>query len=133
MKMVAATLLSAAMLLAPGCERRAELKEAAEAGAPVRQASFRSRAAHDFLASCPGGAERAETRRHLARLDELKQLAARKGAGYALWLGENDWAALSRHSDREPCLPGEEAYGQALAAFSGTLDELARRIAEHRP
>ena len=130
--MGAATLLSAAMLLAPGCERRPEPNEAAEAGAPVRQASFRSIAARAFLATCPGGSERAETRRQLERLDELKRLAARKGAGYALWLGENDWAALSRHSDREPCRAGEEAYGRALAAFSTTLDELARRIAEYR-
>ena len=130
--MGAATLLSAAMLLSPACERRADLKESAEAGAAVRQAGFRSLAAREYLASCPGGADRAETRRQLARLEELKQLAARKGAGYALALGENDWAALSRHSDREPCPAGEEAYGEALAAFSGTLDELARRIAEHR-
>ena len=132
MKAGAATLLSAAVLLGPGCERAGDPKESAEAESPLRRAVFRSLAARDFLASCPGGAARAETLRQSARFEELKQLALRKQAGHALWLGRNDWAAVSRHDEREPCGAGEEAYGQALAAYSATLDALARRIAEYR-
>ena len=124
-----AGMLSAAVLLAPGCGE--DERKSGAAAEPVRRASFRSLAARDYLASCPGAAQRAETARQAERLEELKQLAIRKDAGRAIWLGENDWAAVSRYSDREPCPPGEEAYGEALAAFSGTLDELAGRLADH--
>ncbi len=126
----AAGMLSAAVLLAPGCG--APTRDESQSD-PLRRASFRSLAARDFLAACPGAVGRPETRRQADRLEELKQLAVRKGAGQAIWLGENDWAAVARYRDREPCEPGEEAYGQALAAFSATLDELAGRIADHRP
>ena len=131
MRTAAATagMLSAAVLLSPGCEQSAAPKQAST-DEPVRRASFRTLAARDFLASCPGGATRAETAREVTRLEELKALAARKGAGTAIALGENDWAGVSRYSTRERCQPGEQAYGEALAAFGGTLDVLAGRIAE---
>ena len=133
MRAAAATagMLSAAVLLSPGCGEAPPADQQKEE--PVRRASFRSLAARDFLASCPGAAGRAEAARQAARLEELKQLAIGKRAGQAVWLGENDWAAVARYREREPCEPGEEAYGQALAAFSATLDELAGRIAEYRP
>ena len=133
MRSAAATagMLSAAVLLAPGCGSPAVPDQAK--AEPVRRASFRSLVARDFLISCPGGAGRAETASQSARLEELKQLAIRKGAGRAIGLGENDWAAVSRYDEREPCLAGEESYGEALAAFGGTLDELAARIAEYQP
>ena len=131
MKAIVPAGMLAAILLAPGCS---EEKEAASASAmePLRRATFRTLAARDFLASCPGGGARAETLPQVRRFEELKQLANRKQAGRAIWLGENDWAGVARYSDREPCEPGEEAYREALAAFSGSLDELAGRIAEYR-
>lgn len=123
-----AGIFSAAVLFSPGCGPEPE-RQSAE---PVRRASFRSLAARDFLLSCPGGAARPETARQSARLEELKQLAVRKGAGRAVALGQNDWAGVARYDDRERCTAGEEAYGEALSAFAGTLDELARRIADYR-
>ncbi len=128
----AAGMLSAAVLLSPGCDSPAPSRQA-DADEPVRRASFRSLAARDFLISCPSGAGRAETAREAARLAELRGLAVRKGAGRAVVLGENDWAGMSRYADREACEPGEAAFGEALAAYSGTLDELAGRIADYRP
>jgi len=126
-----AGMLSAAILLTPGCGE--EDKAAAENGfEPVRRATFRAMSARDFMVNCPGGAARGETAAQVRRLEELKQLAIRKEAGRAIWLGENDWAAVARYSDREPCEAGEEAYREALADFMGTLDELAGRIAEFR-
>jgi hypothetical protein len=134
MKTVSATagMLSAAVLLSTGCDSASESRQS-EKEEPVRRAAFRSLGARDFLASCPGGSARSETRFQLGRFEELKQLAARKGAGQAIWLGENDWAGVSRYGDREPCAPGEDAYGEALAAYGSTLDTLAARIAEYRP
>lgn len=131
MRVAAATagMVSAAVLLAPGCDRAPAPSPSRDE--PVRRANFRSVAALDYLESCPGGADRAETRHQLGRFDELKQLAARKGAGQAIWLGDNDWAAVERYQQREPCPAGEAAFGEALAAFSGTLDELAARIAAY--
>lgn len=133
MRAAAATagVVSAAVLLAPSCGGTG--KNAGDADDLLRQASFRSLAARDFLMSCPGSGRRTETIRQTARLEELKQLAARKEAARSVWLGENDWAAVVRYSDREPCRAGEQAFRQALAAFSGTLDVLAARIAEYRP
>ncbi len=127
--MATAGMLSAAILLAPGCT---EDMRAEKADDPVRGAAFRSLAARDHLLSCPGSAGRRETRFHQSRLEELKQLAARKPAGAALWLGENDWAGVARYSDRPPCAVGEAAYAEALSAFSAALDRLARAIADHR-
>lgn len=131
MKAIGPAGMLAAILLAPGC---GEDKEAASANPmePLRRATFRTLAARDFLASCPGGAARAETLPQARRFEELKQLAIRKKAGRAIWLGENDWAGVARYSDREPCEPGEEPYREALAAFSGALGQLAGRIAEYR-
>ena len=126
----AAGIVSSAVLLAPACAPSTSDPVGAE---PVRRASFRSLVARDFLVSCPGGARRPETLFQAGRFEELKQLAIRKGAGRAVGLGENDWAAVSRYDEREPCEAGEQAFGEALAAFSGTLDELAARIAEYRP
>lgn len=131
MRATTAGAITAAVLLAPGCG--GEAPAAPDEDEPVRRAAFRSLAARDFMLTCPAGAERRETQYHNGRFDELKQLASRKGAGNAIWLGENDWAGLSRYGDREPCAAGEEAYTQALAAYSATLDRLARAIAEHRP
>jgi hypothetical protein len=124
-------MVSAAVLLAPGCGSEPPSSPSREE--PVRRATFRSLAARDFLATCAGGPGRPETAHQDARLAELKQLAARKEAGQAVWLGENDWAAVSRYSDREPCALGEQAYGEALAAYSGALDTLAARIAAYPP
>lgn len=98
---------------------------------PLRRAGFRSLAARAYLASCPGAESRSEMGRQSTRHDELKQLAARSGAGEAIALGENEWAGLSRYSQRERCAAGEEAYRGALAAYRGTLDVLAARIADY--
>ncbi len=123
-------MLSAAMLLGPGCGS-SSTREPPSRDEPVRRASFRSLAARDFLASCPGAAARPEINYQSARLNELRQLAVRNGAGAAVASGENEWAGLSRYGDRERCAEGEEAYRQALAAFSGALDTLAARIADY--
>ena len=125
-----AGMLSAVVLLSPGCGDDS-VQRVSESNEPLRRASFRSLAALDFLASCPGGAGRAETTRQVERFEELKAFARRKDAGHSIWLGENDWAAVAQRSQREPCPAGEEAFGEALAAFGGSLDELATRIAEH--
>ena len=126
-----AHMLTAAMLLAPGCgERPAQAPSRDE---PLRRAGFRSLAARDLVVSCPDAGRRREVAYQAARHEELKQLAARTGAGAAIALGENEWAGVSRHSRRERCASGEAAYRQALAAYSGALDTLAERIAEPRP
>jgi hypothetical protein len=99
----------------------------------VRRATFHSLAARDHLATCSGGPGRPETLHQVERFEELKQLAARKEAAQAVWLGENDWAGMARYSTREPCGPDEAAYAEALAELSGALDTLAGRIAEYPP
>ena len=131
MKAIGPAGMLVAILLAPSCSEDKE-SGSADPMEPLRRATFRTLAARDFLASCPGGPARAETLPQVRRLEELKQLAIRKNAGRAIWLGENDWAGVARYSNREPCEPGEEPYREALAAFSGTLDSLAGRIAEYR-
>lgn len=103
-----------------------------ESAQPLRQAAFRAASAQAFLRTCPGASTRAEIAAEAARFDELRQLAARKGADYPIWAGGNDFVAIARQGGREPCLGGEESYNEALAAYSGALDELARRIAEYR-
>jgi hypothetical protein len=127
-----AGMLSAAILMSPGCERRGDPK-AASVNEPVRRAIFRSLVARTFLLSCPGGASRPETRTESARFDELRQLALRKGADQAVWLGENDFAAVRHYDDRAPCGPGEAPYRAALTSYGGTLDTLAGRVADYRP
>jgi hypothetical protein len=122
-------MLSAAMLLAPGCGR--DERKATSNEAPVRRAAFLTMIAQDFLASCPGGA-RAEGQSEVARYAELKRLGFRKGAGHAIWLGENDFGGTAQHSDRPPCRAGEQAYSAALAAYSASLDGLAGRLVEFR-
>ena len=124
-----AGMASAVMLLAPGCGT-GDPETSDSAGAPLRRASFRAVVARDFLMSCAAGARRAETAAAAARYDELKQLGYRKEAGHALWLGENDWAAIRRHDERPPCGAGEAPYRAALAAFDARLDALAGRIAD---
>lgn len=99
---------------------------------PLRQAAFRTASARAFLLTCPGAQSRAEVAAEARRADELTQLAARKGADYPIWAGGNDFGAIARQGPRERCLGGEEAYNEALAAYSGALDDLARRIAEYR-
>lgn len=131
MRAATAGAITAAVLLAPGCG--SDGQASTDTDEPVRRAAFRSLAARDFLLTCPAGAGRRETRYHAERFEELKQLAVRKGAGNAIWLGENDWVGVARYGDREPCLAGEEAYAQALAAYSAALDRLAGAIADHRP
>jgi hypothetical protein len=104
-----------------------------QAGEPLRRASFRVFATRDFLLSCPGSAGRGAVAAQAARYAALTQLAAGKGAAYAIWAGGNDWAGLSSHGPREHCPAGADGYIEALAAYRGALDDLARRIAEYRP
>jgi hypothetical protein len=114
-----------------GCGRDADNR--AGTADPVRRASFRSLAARDFLATCPGSAARAETRRELERLAELNRFAFEKGALASLQLAANDWAGLAARDRRAPCAPGEAAYRAALAEFATSLDGLAAGIREYRP
>ena len=130
MKGAAATagMLSAAILLAPGCERRPEPRNSREE--PVRRAAYLAGLARAYLDGCPaGGTPAGETTRY----EELRRLAAQTGAGHALWLGENDLAAVSRISTSPRCGPGETPRRAALAAYGRSLDTLAGRIAEYRP
>jgi hypothetical protein len=122
-------LTMAGVLLA--CDGAPPGKSSASREEPVRRAAFRAMIARDFLASCPGG-PRAEGVRQAGRHAELKQLGLRKRAGHAIWLGENDYGGLGPHSDREPCMAGEEPYREALAQYDGALDVLAGRVAEYR-
>lgn len=126
MRMAPALAAAGALLACDGARDGA----AATREEPVRRASFRAMIASDFLASCPGG-PRAEGVRQAGRYAELKQLALRKGAGHAIWLGENDHGAFAPRSEREPCLAGEEAYREALARYGGALDALAARVADY--
>jgi hypothetical protein len=122
----AAGMVSAAIILAPGCGGGAENK--AMASDTVRRASFRSLAARDFLFTCAGASGRVETRRQMERMDELNRFAIEKGAMPSLQLAANDWAGLSRHDSRGRCASGEAAYGAALTDFSSRLDQLAASI-----
>jgi hypothetical protein len=130
MKGAAATagMLSAAILLAPGCERRPEPRNSKEE--PVRRAAYRAVLARELLDSCPaGGTPTGEA----ARYQELKRLGTLGNAGHAIWLGENDVAAVNRVTRAAPCGPGAAPRAAALAAYSRSLDALAGRIAEYRP
>ena len=121
-------MLSAAILLAPGCERRPEPRNSREE--PVRRAAYRTVLARELLDSCPaGGAPAGEA----SRYEELKRLAVQTGASHALWLGENDAAAVNRVTAPERCGPGEAARRAALTAYSRSLDGLAGRLAEYQP
>ena len=122
-----AGMLSAAILLAPGCERRPEPRNSKEE--PVRRAAYLAVLARELLETCPAGGTPAS---EAARYEELKRLAVQTGAGYALWLGENDVAATARGSAPERCGPGEAPRRAALIAYSRSLDTLAGRIAEYR-
>jgi hypothetical protein len=130
MKGAAATagMLSAAILLAPGCERRPEPRNSKEE--PVRRAAYLAVLARNLLDTCPAGATPAN---QVARYEELKRLGVGAGAGHALWLGENDAAAMNRVTPAERCAAGEAPRQAALAAYSRSLDSLAGRIAEYRP
>ena len=123
----AAGMVSAAILLAPGCGGGPAGNRSAPSD-PVRRASFRALAARDFLLGCPGGPTRPATREQLDRLGELNRFALEKGAMPSLQLAANDWAGLSRLDRRPPCAPGEAAYRAALVGFSARLDELAASI-----
>jgi len=123
-----AGMLSAAILLAPGCERRPEPRNSKEE--PVRRATYRTLLARELLDSCPGGAAPAS---EAERYEELKRLAVQTGAGHALWLGENDAAAVRRVSPAERCGPGDAPRQAAVVAYSRALDTLAGQIAEYRP
>ena len=130
MKGAAATagMLSAAILLVPGCERRPEPRNSKEE--PVRRAAYLAVLAREQLDSCPaGGAPASEATRY----EELKRLAAQTGADHALWLGENDAAAVNRVTAAERCGPGDAARRTAATAYSRSLDALAARLAEYRP
>ena len=126
-----AGVLSAAVCLSPGCG--SDAPAAVDRDEPLRRAAFRSLAARDFLLTCPAAAGRRDLVYHSGRYDELKRLAVRKGAGRAIWLGENDWAGVARFDERAPCARGEESYRRAVAAYSGALDAMVGRIAEYRP
>ena len=134
MKAGAATagMLSAAILISPGCERRPEPK-ASSADEPLRRAVYASLNARDLLLSCPGGGVRPETRDQDRRFDELRQFALRKGAGHALWLGDNDHAAVRPYDERARCAAGEAPYRAALAAYGSALDAMAARVGDWRP
>ena len=121
-------MLSAAILLAPGCERRPEPRNSKEE--PVRRATYLSVLARELLETCPAGGVPAGD---AARYGELTRLAVQTGAGHAIWLGENDAAAVNRVSPARPCAAGEAPRAAALTAYSRTLDTLAGRIAEYRP
>jgi hypothetical protein len=122
-------MLSAAILLGPGCADDAAPQPSKDE--PLRRAGFRSLAAREFFASCPGAASGRDMGYQASRHEELKQLAARSGAGDPVALGENEWAGLSRNSPPERCEAGDEAYRLALAQYRGALDTLAARIADH--
>lgn len=123
-----AGMLSAAILLVPGCERRPEPRNSKEE--PVRRAAYLTVLTRETLDSCAaGGAPASEA----GRYEELKRLAAQKGAVHAFWLGENDAAAVDRVTAGEACGSGEAARQAALASYDRSLDALARRIAEFRP
>jgi hypothetical protein len=130
MKSAAATagMLSAAILLAPGCERRPEPRNSKEE--PVRRATYLAALARELLETCPAGGVPA---REASRYGELTRLGVQSGAGHAIWLGENDVAAVNRVSPVQPCAAGEAPRQAALAAYSRALDTLAGRIAEYRP
>ena len=118
-------------LLAPSCSDPSD-SSVQDKKEPLRRGAFKSVAARDLVLSCPSAGEREETEAQMRRFDELKQLAVRKRAGHAIWLGENDWAAISRHADPPSCGAGDQAYREALSAFSFALDTLAQRIAQYR-
>ena len=122
-------MLSAAVLLGPGCSDDAAPQPSNDE--PLRRASFRSLAAREYFGSCPGAAAGRDMAYQASRHEELKQLAARSGAGNPVALGENEWAGLSRNSPPERCEAGDEAYRQALARYRGALDTLAARIADY--
>ena len=124
-----AGMLSAVALLSSGCGRGQDARARSDAAEPVRWATYRALAARDFLASCPGAADRVELASAAERFDELRRFAIRKGAGRSLWLAQTDYAGVARHGGREPCVSGDAAFGQALAALNGALDELGGRIA----
>jgi hypothetical protein len=130
MRSAAATagMLSAAILLAPGCERRPEPRNSKEE--PVRRAAYLAVLARELLDTCPAGGVPAN---EAARYDELKRLAVQTGADHAVWLGENDAAAVNRVTPVERCGPGPAAQRAALVAYSRSLDSLAGRLAEYRP
>lgn len=133
MRAAAATagMLTAAVLLAPGCGQT-ESKAVSSREEPVRRAAYRSLLARDFLASCPAGRGQSVPPAEAERYEELKRLAFQKGAGHAVWLGENDLAAVRRLSRPAPCAAGERPYRAARAGYGGALDALAGRIAEYR-
>ena len=130
MKGAAATagMLSAAILLAPGCERRPEPRNSKEE--PVRRAAYLSVLARELLNSCAAGGVPAS---EAMRYGELTRLAVQSGAGHAVWLGENDAAAINRVTPAARCGAGETPRQAALAVYSRSLDTLAARIAEYRP
>src|SRR5689334_15625441 len=111
MKGAAATagMLSAAILLAPGCERRPEPRNSKEE--PVRRATYRAVLARELLASCPAGGVPAG---EASRYGELTRLAVQSGAGHAIWLGENDAAAVNRVTPPTHCAAGETPRQAAL-------------------
>ena len=123
-------MLSAAMLLGPGCGVSPN-RENASRDEPLRRAGFRAIAARDYLATCPGATAGSEMAYQVRRHDELKQLAARTGAAEPVALGENEWFGVSRAATPERCEAGDEAYRGALARYAGALDTLAARIADY--
>ena len=81
-------MLSAAILLAPGCERRPRAAGTRSDGAGAARGLSRDVLARELLEHLPGRGRRPRARR--ARYEELRRLAAQSGAGHAVGLGEND-------------------------------------------
>ena len=123
-------MLSAAMLLGPGCGASPN-RDSPSRDEPLRRAGFRAIAARDHFATCPGAASGPEMAYQARRHDELKQLAARTGAAEPVALGENEWFGVSRSAAPERCEAGDEAYRAALGRYAGALDTLAARIADY--
>ncbi|MFN3944551.1 MAG: hypothetical protein ACK4K7_06455 [Allosphingosinicella sp.] len=120
MRAAAATAGMLTVLMAPACDRPAA--EAPDEGQALRRAAYRAFAARHRLAACGVAEARADARLQLDRFEELQAFARRKGAGHALWLGENDWHAVRPRAGAPDC-------AAPLPAFRAALDALGEEIA----
>ncbi len=98
----------------------------------LRQAAFDVAAARAVVVTCPGAGGRADLAAEDRRFDDLRQLAAAKGASYPIWAGGNDYVAMARQHPGPGCGAGAGGYDRALRAYRSALDALAGRIAQYR-